>query len=90
LLVKEKIVTLKNVYALEVEKCENLSKELDICNDSISCLRTENASLNDKIEELNTCNVSTSTVERLHSGMEIKVWVKLLYLLTIPFSMFSL
>jgi hypothetical protein len=36
-----------------------------ICNDSISCLRTENASLNAKIEELNACNVSTSTVEHV-------------------------
>jgi hypothetical protein len=36
LLVKEnkKFVKLKNAYALEVEKCENLSKELSICNDS--------------------------------------------------------
>jgi hypothetical protein len=42
-----------------------LSKELNICNDSISCLRTENDSLNAKIEELNTCNVSTSTVEHV-------------------------
>jgi hypothetical protein len=58
----KKIVTLKNAYALEVEKCENLSKQLNICNDSISCLRTENASLNAKIEELNACNISTSTV----------------------------
>jgi hypothetical protein len=67
LLVKEnkKFVKIKNAYALEVEKCENLSKELDICNDSISCLKTENASLNAKIEELNTCNVSTSTVEHV-------------------------
>jgi hypothetical protein len=48
LLVKEnkKFVKLKNAYALEVEKCENLSKELSICNDSISCLRDENANLN--------------------------------------------
>jgi hypothetical protein len=67
LLVKEnkKIVKLKNAYALEVEKCENLSRELNICNDSISCLRTENDSLNAKIEELNACNVSTSTVEHV-------------------------
>jgi hypothetical protein len=67
LLVKEnkKIVKLKNAYALEVEKCENLSKKLDICNDSISCLRNENAYLNAKIEELNVCNVSTSTVEHV-------------------------
>jgi hypothetical protein len=52
LLIKEykKIVKLKNAYALEVEKCENLSKELSICNDSISCLKDKNASLNAKIE----------------------------------------
>jgi hypothetical protein len=67
LLIKEnkKFVKLKNAYALEVEKFENLFKELDICNDSISCLRTENASLDAKIEELDTCNVSTSTVEHV-------------------------
>jgi hypothetical protein len=67
LLVKEnkKFVKLKNAYALEVEKCENLSKELDIYNNSISCLRTKNASLNAKIEELNACNVPTSTVEHV-------------------------
>jgi hypothetical protein len=67
LLVKEnnKFVKLKNAYALEVEKCENLSKELNICNDSISCLKTENDSLNAKIEELNACNVSTSIIEHV-------------------------
>jgi hypothetical protein len=67
LLVKEnkKFVKLKNAYALEVEMCENLSKELNICNDSIFCLRNENASLNSKIEELNACNISTSTVEHV-------------------------
>jgi hypothetical protein len=42
-----------------------LSKELNVCNDSISCLRTKNASLNAKIEELSACNVSTSTVEHV-------------------------
>jgi hypothetical protein len=42
-----------------------LSKELNICNDSISCLRTENASLIARIEELNACNISTSTVEHV-------------------------
>jgi serine phosphatase RsbU (regulator of sigma subunit) len=55
LLVKEnkKFVKLKNVYALEVEKCENLSKELSICNNSIFYLRDENASLVSKIEKMN-------------------------------------
>jgi hypothetical protein len=67
LLVKEnkKNVKLKNAYALEIEKCENLSKELSTCNDSISCLRDENAILNAKIEELNACKPSTSTVEHV-------------------------
>jgi hypothetical protein len=62
LLAKEnkKNVKLKDAYSLEVEKCQNLTKELDIWNDSISCLRTENASLIAKIEELNTCKASTS------------------------------
>jgi chromosome segregation ATPase len=67
LLVKEnkKFVKLKNAYALEVEKSENLSKELNICNNSISYLRDENASLNAKIEELNVCNIPTSTIEHV-------------------------
>jgi hypothetical protein len=50
-LIKEnkKHVKLKNTYAKEVEKCENLSKELSMCHDSISSLRNENASLVSKI-----------------------------------------
>jgi hypothetical protein len=42
-----------------------LSKDLSMCNDSISCLRDENASLTAKIEELNVCNIPTSTVEHV-------------------------
>jgi hypothetical protein len=42
-----------------------LSKELNVCNDSISCLRIENENLNAKIEELNTCKTPTSTVEHV-------------------------
>jgi hypothetical protein len=66
-LIKENknFVKLKNAYALEVEKCENISKELTICNNSISCLTDENASLNAKIEELDVCKPSTSTVEHV-------------------------
>jgi predicted RNase H-like nuclease (RuvC/YqgF family) len=54
-LIKEnkKHVKVKNSYAQEVEKCENLTKELSTCHDSIICLRNENASLNAKIDELN-------------------------------------
>jgi hypothetical protein len=61
----KKFVKFKNAYALEVEKCENLSKELSICNDRISCLRDEIASLNVKINELNVCMPSTSTIEHV-------------------------
>jgi hypothetical protein len=54
-LIKEnkKHVKVKNAYAHEVEKCENLTKELSICHDSITSLRKENASLNAKIDKLN-------------------------------------
>jgi hypothetical protein len=38
---------------------------LNVCNNSISCLRDENVRLNAKIEELNTCKLSTSTVEHI-------------------------
>jgi hypothetical protein len=57
-LIKEnkKHVRVKNAYAQEVEKCENLTKELGICHDSIYNLRNENASLISKIEKLNVCN----------------------------------
>jgi hypothetical protein len=43
-LIKEnkKHVKLKNAYAQEVEKCENLTKELSICHNSIISLRNEN------------------------------------------------
>jgi hypothetical protein len=40
-------------------------KELNVCNDSISCLRDENAKLSAKIEELNVCKPSTSIVEHV-------------------------
>jgi hypothetical protein len=42
-----------------------LSRELSICNELISCLRDENASLNAKIDELNVCKPSTSTIEHV-------------------------
>jgi hypothetical protein len=75
-LIKEnkKFVKLKNAYAQEVEKCENLTKELSICHDSISSLRNKNASLVSKIEKLNVCNDSISClrdeIARLKSKIE--------------------
>jgi hypothetical protein len=38
---------------------------LNVCNDSISCLRDENVKLEAKIEELNACKPSTSTVDHV-------------------------
>jgi hypothetical protein len=38
---------------------------MNVCNDSISCLRNENVILNAKIEELNVCKPSTSTVDHV-------------------------
>jgi hypothetical protein len=74
-LIKEnkKFVKLKNAYAQEVEKCENLSKELSICHDSISSLRTKNASLISKIEKLNVCNDSISCLRDENAILKDKI-----------------
>jgi hypothetical protein len=64
---------LKNAYTLEVEKCDNLSKELRICNDSIICLRNENASLNAKINELNVCNDTISSLRIENDNLNAKI-----------------
>jgi hypothetical protein len=74
-LIKEnkKHVKLKNVYALEVEKCENLTKELSICHESISNLRTENASLITKVEKLNACNGSIASLRTKNDNLVSKI-----------------
>jgi hypothetical protein len=74
-LIKEnkKFVKLKNVYAQEVEKCENLTKELSICHDSISSLRNENASLVSKVKELNVCNDSISCLRDENVRLNAKI-----------------
>jgi prefoldin subunit 5 len=74
-LIKEnkKHVKVKNAYAKEVEKCENLTKELSICHDSIISLRNENASLNAKIDELNICKESISSLRTENANLVSKV-----------------
>jgi prefoldin subunit 5 len=74
-LIKEnkKHVKLKNVYAQEVEKCENLTKELSICHDSISSLRTENASLIYNVEKLNVCNDSIICLRNKNASLNSKI-----------------
>jgi hypothetical protein len=56
---------IEKTLAHEKEKCKNLTNELKTCNDLISCLKSKNANLIAKIEELNACHVSTSTVEHV-------------------------
>jgi hypothetical protein len=80
-LIKEnkKHVKLKNAYAQEVDKCENLTKELSICHESISNLRTENVSLITKVEKLNVCNDSISNLRNENASLiakidELNVW----------------
>jgi hypothetical protein len=74
-LIKEnkKHVKLKNAYAQEVEKCENLTKELSICHDSIINLRNKNASLNAKIDELNDCHDSISSLKTKNASLISKI-----------------
>jgi hypothetical protein len=59
-LIKEnkKHVKVKNAYALEVEKCEKLSSELNTCHDIVSNLRNENDKLIGKVEKSNVCDDS--------------------------------
>jgi hypothetical protein len=64
---------LKNAYAQEIEKRKNLSKELSICHDSISSLKTKNASLISKIENLNACNDSIICLRDENAILNAKV-----------------
>jgi hypothetical protein len=73
LLKKKTHVKLKNAYAQEVEKCENLSKELSICYDSISSLRDENSSLVPKVKDLNVCNNSISCLRDENVRLNAKI-----------------
>ena len=41
------------------------AKDLNVCNDVISNLKNENAILHAKIDELNVCKPSTSTIEHV-------------------------
>jgi hypothetical protein len=74
-LIKEnkKHVKVKNAYAQEVEKCENLTKELSICHDSTSSLRNENASLISKVKELNVCHDSITSLRNENASLVSKI-----------------
>jgi hypothetical protein len=69
----KKHVKLKNSFAQEVEKCENLSKELRVCHESISNLRTENANLFAKVEKLNACDNSITNLKNDNASLIAKI-----------------
>jgi seryl-tRNA synthetase len=74
-LIKEnkKHVKVKNAYAHEVEKNENLSKELSICHDTISNLRTENVKLLAKVEKINVCDDSFANLKNDNASLIAKI-----------------
>jgi ubiquinone biosynthesis protein UbiJ len=74
-LIKEnkKHVKVKNAYAQEVDKNENLTKELNICHDTISNLRTENDNLIAKVGKLNACHDSIVNLRNGNASLIAKI-----------------
>jgi hypothetical protein len=74
-LIKEnkKHVKVKNAYAQEIEKCENLTSELSICHDTISNLRIENANLIAKVEKRNVCDDSIVNLKNDNASLIAKI-----------------
>jgi cell division protein FtsB len=54
-------------------KCENLTKELSICHNTISNLRTENVSLTAKVEKLNVCHDSVVNLKKENASLIAKI-----------------
>jgi uncharacterized protein YjcR len=69
----KKHVKVKNAYAQEIEKCENLTKELSICHDTISNLRTENVNLIAKVEKSNVCHDSFANLRNEKASLIAKI-----------------
>jgi chromosome segregation ATPase len=69
----KKHVKVKNAYAQEVEKNENLFKELSTCHDTISNLRTENAKLLAKVEKLKGCDDSIANLKNENASLITKI-----------------
>jgi chromosome segregation ATPase len=67
------MLKLKNAYAQDIEKCENLTKELSICHDNISNLRAENASLIAKVEKSNVCHDSIANLRNENASLIAKI-----------------
>jgi hypothetical protein len=74
-LIKEnkKHVKVKNAYAQEVQKCEKITSELNICHDTISNLRIENTKLIAKVEKLNACDDSLVNLKNDNASLIAKI-----------------
>jgi chromosome segregation ATPase len=74
-LIKEnkKHVKVKNAYAQEVEKNENLTKELSICHDTISNLRNEHGNLLAMVEKSNVCHDSIANLKNDNASLIAKI-----------------
>jgi hypothetical protein len=74
-LIKEnkKHIKVKNAYAQELEKCENLTSELSICHDTISNLRIENANLIAKVENKIVCDDSIANLKNDNASLIAKI-----------------
>jgi hypothetical protein len=66
-------VKVKNAYDQDVEKNENLTKELSTCHDTISNLRTENDNLIAKVEKLNVCHDSITNLRNENASLLAKI-----------------
>jgi hypothetical protein len=74
-LIKEnkKHIKVKNAYAQEIEKCENLTRELSICHDTISNLRNENDNLLAKVEKSNVSHDSIINLKKDNASLIAKI-----------------
>jgi hypothetical protein len=84
LLIKEnkKSVKLKDAFTLEVDKCKILTNELKTCNDSISCLNSENMNLIAKIEKLNVCLLLHLLLSMLLFALDVEILMLMLLVIT--------
>jgi hypothetical protein len=69
----KKHVKVKNAYVQEVEKNENLTKELSICHDTISNLRNENGNLLAKVKKSNVCHDSIVNLTNDNASLIAKI-----------------
>jgi hypothetical protein len=63
----------KNAYAQKMEKNEILTKDLSICHDTISNLRTENVNLIAKVEKSNFCHDSIANLKNDNANLIAKI-----------------